>query len=129
MSARWALTCRRRSGICKTISKEPNSNERERTMGAFSVRLPESLHSQVKKLAQAEGISMNQFVMLAVSEKVTRLDADAQFAHLEALRAVGEEMAEEEDVSLKDAALNILDRAGDEEPEKGDRIPAGVAPE
>ena len=124
MPTRSALKCLRQSGTCKTISNQP-----KKMMGAFSVRLPDSLHDQVKKLAEAEGISMNQFVMLAVSEKVTRLDADAQFAHLEALRSVGKAVAEDEDMSLKEAALSILDQAGDEEPQEGDRIPAGVAPE
>lgn len=95
-------------------------------MGAFSIRLPDSLHDQVKELADAEGISMNQFVMLAVSEKVTRLDADAQFAHLKALQAVGRELAEEEGLSLREAGLRVLDSAGDVEPRDGDRMPAGV---
>ena len=95
-------------------------------MGAFSIRLPDSLHDQVKELADAEGISMNQFVMLAVSEKVTRLDADAQFAHLKALQSVGRELAEEEGLSLREAGLRVLHSAGDVEPRDGDRIPADV---
>ncbi len=43
-------------------------------MGVLTIRLPDSLHDRVRKLAAAEGISMNRFVMLAVAEKVTRLD-------------------------------------------------------
>ena len=57
-------------------------------MGALSIRLPESLHERVRHLADEEGISMNQLVMLAVAEKVARLDANAQSAYVEALRGV-----------------------------------------
>ena len=57
-------------------------------MGALSVRLPESLHDRVRQLADEEGISMNQLVMLAVAEKMARLDAGAQSAYIEALRSL-----------------------------------------
>jgi hypothetical protein len=40
---------------------------------------------------------MNQLVMLAISEKITRLDAEAQFAALDALERFGAAVAEEED--------------------------------
>jgi len=39
----------------------------------MSIRLPDSLHKQVKKLAEQEGISMNQFITLAVAEKMSAL--------------------------------------------------------
>lgn len=42
-------------------------------MGALSLRLPESLHEQLKELAREEGVSINQFVLLAVAEKVASL--------------------------------------------------------
>ncbi len=42
-------------------------------MSALSLRLPESLHKQVKKLAEQEGISINQFVTSAVAEKMSAL--------------------------------------------------------
>lgn len=42
-------------------------------MSTLSVRLPESLHKQVKELAESEGISMNQFIALAVAEKMSAL--------------------------------------------------------
>ena len=43
-------------------------------MSALTIRLPESIHDHVRKLASQEGLSMNQFVMRAVAEKVIRLD-------------------------------------------------------
>jgi len=42
-------------------------------MSAQSLRLPKSLHDQLRELAQEEGISVNQFVMLAVAEKVAAI--------------------------------------------------------
>ena len=42
-------------------------------MNALSLRLPKSLHEQLRELAQAEGISVNQFVLLAVAEKVAAI--------------------------------------------------------
>lgn len=42
-------------------------------MSTLSIRLPESLHKQVKELAENEGISMNQFIALAVAEKMSAL--------------------------------------------------------
>ncbi len=42
-------------------------------MSTLSVRLPESLHKRMKEMADKEGVSMNQFITLAVSEKVSSL--------------------------------------------------------
>ena len=42
-------------------------------MSTLSVRLPDSLHKQIKQLAKEEGISMNQFIALAVAEKLSAL--------------------------------------------------------
>jgi hypothetical protein len=42
-------------------------------MSALSLRLPKTLHEQVKELAQEEGISVNRFVMLAVAEKIASI--------------------------------------------------------
>jgi len=42
-------------------------------MKKLSVRLPDSLHRQLKELAEKEGISINQFVSSAVGEKVAAL--------------------------------------------------------
>ena len=42
-------------------------------MSALSLRLPESLHAQVRELAERDRVSINQFVTLAVAEKVATL--------------------------------------------------------
>jgi hypothetical protein len=42
-------------------------------MSTLSLKLPNSLHEQAQELAQKEGISLNQFVTLAVAEKTAVL--------------------------------------------------------
>lgn len=42
-------------------------------MSILSLRLPESLHKQVRELAAREGISINLFVATAVAEKMSAL--------------------------------------------------------
>jgi len=42
-------------------------------MSQMSLRLPDSLHKAVKQLAEQENISANQFITLAVAEKVSAL--------------------------------------------------------
>lgn len=50
-------------------------------MSTLSLRLPNSLHAEIKKLARREGISINQLVSTAVAEKLAALMAEE---HLEA---------------------------------------------
>lgn len=42
-------------------------------MSTLSIRLPESVHRKLRDMADKEGVSMNQFISLAVSEKITAL--------------------------------------------------------
>jgi len=80
-------------------------------MSTLSLRLPNSLHRQVRELAGREGISINQLVATAVAEKVSALmTAD----YLEARAARGDRAA-------YDA---VLARVPDAEPAETDRIDA-----
>lgn len=45
-------------------------------MSAISVRLPDSLHEAAKILAKEERISINHFITLAVSEKLSALGTE-----------------------------------------------------
>ncbi len=78
-------------------------------MGALSLRLPKSLHEQLKELAQEEGISVNQFVMLAVAEKV------ASISTIEYLKKRAEGGSREK-------LLAILNKVPDVEPDESDRL-------
>ncbi len=42
-------------------------------MSTLSLRLPESLHRTLKEAAEQDGVSINQFVSLAVAEKLSAL--------------------------------------------------------
>jgi uncharacterized protein (DUF1778 family) len=78
-------------------------------MSALSLRLPKSLHEQLRELAQEEGISVNQFVMLAVAEKVAAISA-IEYLEKRAQRGSRQRL------------LEILDKAPDVEPEALDRL-------
>ncbi len=49
-------------------------------MSTISLRLPESLHDQLRQLAEAEGVSMNQLITLSVAEKVSALRTEEYLA-------------------------------------------------
>ncbi len=78
-------------------------------MSALSVRLPKSLHEQLRELAQEEGISVNQFVMLAVAEKIASIST-IEYLEKRARRGNREKF------------LEILNKAPDVEPEEFDRV-------
>lgn len=42
-------------------------------MSTISLRLPESLHKEVRELAKAEGVSINQLISTALAEKMSAL--------------------------------------------------------
>jgi HicB family len=48
-------------------------------MSTFALRLPTSLYAHAKKLAERDQASMNQFVTVAVAEKVAALETAAFF--------------------------------------------------
>ena len=48
-------------------------------MSAISLRLPNSIHRHIKEIAKSEGVSINQFISVAVSEKVSALSVQDYF--------------------------------------------------
>ncbi len=42
-------------------------------MSTISLRLPNSLHEKARELAQRDNVSVNQFITLAVAEKISAL--------------------------------------------------------
>ena len=75
----------------------------------LSVRIPKTLHNQVKELAAEEGVSMNQFVMLALAEKVAALQA-IDYLEERAKRGSREKL------------LAVLEKAPDVAPEEFDEL-------
>lgn len=74
-----------------------------------SLRIPRTLHEQVKALAKDEGISLNQYVMLTLAEKVATIQT---IDYLEQRAARGS----------REKLLAILAKAPDVEPEEYDRL-------
>ena len=42
-------------------------------MSSLSLRLPDSIHRHLKRAADVDGISINQFINLAVAEKLSKV--------------------------------------------------------
>jgi len=49
-------------------------------MSTISLRLPESLHKRVRELAEQENVSINQFITVALAEKISALLTDEYLA-------------------------------------------------
>lgn len=76
----------------------------------FALRLQPSLLEEARKLAEDEGVALNQLINVAVAEKLSALRTERYFA----------ERAARADVPR---ALDILRKAGgDNPPIKGDEI-------
>jgi hypothetical protein len=80
-------------------------------MSTLSVRLPNSLHRQLRDLAEREGVSMNQLISAAVGEKL------ASLLTLDYLRDRGTQ-------GKRSAYDRVLRRVRDVPPEEGDALPS-----
>jgi hypothetical protein len=80
------------------------------TQANYALRLQASLKKEAERLAKAEGTTLNQFINVAVAEKVAALRTADFFR----------ERAQRGDVQ---AALALLDSiGGDEPPRQGDEL-------
>lgn len=78
-------------------------------MSALSVRIPKSLHEQLREMANEEGVSINQFVTLAIAEKIATLTT-IEYLEKRAQRGSREKL------------LAVLDKVPDVEPEEHDKL-------
>nr|WP_113866464.1 hypothetical protein [Brenneria salicis]NMN91455.1 hypothetical protein [Brenneria salicis ATCC 15712 = DSM 30166]RBP62695.1 hypothetical protein DES54_11532 [Brenneria salicis ATCC 15712 = DSM 30166]RLM30662.1 hypothetical protein BHG07_09475 [Brenneria salicis ATCC 15712 = DSM 30166] len=77
----------------------------------FALRLQPSLLDEARKVAENEGVALNQLINVAVAEKLSALRTESYF----------QERAARADIPK---ALDILNRAGrDNPPVKGDELP------
>lgn len=79
-------------------------------MSELTVHLPDSLHKSLHELAQRDGISVDQFIALAVAEKMAELMTETYL----------EERARRGSRAKYEAALA---QVPDVEPEAYDRLP------
>jgi len=78
-------------------------------MSTLSLRLPDSLHNEIKSLAKKEGISINQFISSAVAEKMSALMTEKYL----------QKRAEK---SNEEAFLEAMSKVSDVEPDTEDKL-------
>ncbi len=79
-------------------------------MSTISPRLPDSLHKQVRKLADQESVSINQLITLAFAEKLSALATEEYLG----------QRAERGDRKKFERAMARVPKA---KPEEHDRLP------
>ena len=78
-------------------------------MGALSLRLPESIHRHIREIAEAEGVSINQLISSAITEKISAIMTE-EYLQKRADRA-----------NIKDLEA-VLNKVADRKPLKGDEL-------
>jgi hypothetical protein len=78
-------------------------------MSTISLRLPESLHTTARALAEKEDISLNQLITLALAEKLSALLTE-------------DYLGERARRGNRKRFQRALKKVADVEPEEGDRI-------
>jgi predicted DNA-binding ribbon-helix-helix protein len=78
-------------------------------MGALSLRLPESIHRHIRDIAKAEGVSINQLISSAITEKISAIMTE-EYLQKRADRA-----------NIRDMEA-VLNKVADREPLKGDEL-------
>lgn len=76
---------------------------------AYPLKLPASVKAAAARLAKADGVSLNQFIAVAVAEKVGVLEAAQEFLNSRGGKATPRDL------------LKFLRKAGNEEPSEADR--------
>jgi hypothetical protein len=85
---------------------------RKAAIPKFPLRLMPSVRRTAEVFSEKEGVSLNQFINVAVAEKL---------AHLEHEEWVGNRKQPSKELAAR--ALSLLDRAGDRPVQPGDELP------
>lgn len=80
-----------------------------RELSTYPLRLPRSIRAGVERMSKEDGISINQFVSIAVAEKLAMIQAQAYFVE----RSARADMA---------AFDQLMQRTGGEPPRAGDEV-------
>lgn len=78
-------------------------------MSALNLRLPDSIHRHIRKIAREDGVSINTFITSAVSEKISAITTEGYIA-ARAERA------------RKGGFKKVLDRVPKRDPLPGDEL-------
>lgn len=79
-------------------------------MSTFSLRLPDSLHRQVRILAEKESVSINQLITLALAEKISALMTE-------------DYLTERAQRGSREKFARVMVKVAQVEPEEYDRLP------
>ncbi len=78
-------------------------------MSVLSLRLPNSIHRHIKEIASQEGVSINQFISSAVSEKISAISTENY-------------LIQRANKANKEAFTEILNNVPNRTPVKGDEL-------
>ena len=90
------------------------ASQKKITVNKFPLRLMPSVRKVAEQISQREGVSLNQFINVAVAEKLAHLQHEEWLARRDKVT----------DASIEKALL-ILDRPTGRRPEAGDDLPEG----
>jgi len=90
------------------------TSQRKGVVSKFPLRLMPSVRRAAEEFSQREGVSLNQFINLAVAEKMVHLQHDAWLAVRPRLTA-----------AVISKGLAALDRPAHNAPDPGDELPEG----
>jgi predicted transcriptional regulator len=80
-------------------------------MSTLSIQLPDSLYRSLQRLAEQDGVSLDQFIALAVAEKISALTTEGYL----------QEQASRGNRAKYEA---VLSKVADVEPEFHDQLPS-----
>jgi predicted transcriptional regulator len=80
-------------------------------MSSLSIQLPDSLYKSLQKLAAQDGVSLDQFIALAVAEKIAALTTEG---YLQERASQGNRASYE----------TVLAKVADVEPQQNDQLPS-----
>jgi hypothetical protein len=98
--------------IEKVLGGQSETAERRTAVAKFPLRLMPSIRKSAEAFSAKEGVSLNQFINIAVAEKLVHLQ------HEDWARNRQEPSRE-----LAARALRLLDKAGNKAVEPGDELP------
>lgn len=77
-------------------------------MATLSLRIPDSYHTMVKEIAEKDDISINQFIISAVAEKISALETQ-------------DYLNDRASSGVREKFLNVLKKVPDSEPDEDDK--------
>ena len=82
------------------------------TKASYPLKLPASLKAAAQRLAKEDGVSLNQWISVAVAQKIGAVETEADFLKTRAGDATPADL------------LPFVDQARDEPPVRGDELHA-----